>query len=643
MPQCGTKTRIYPRTQFQAVHNLNGFSVSPDGTELAYISDTSGSPNLWLASLGGRAEPPRQLTAFAHRAVRQVTWLADATGLVFTADRDGDENAQLFSLALERSLSGEIFPRWPSVLVSAPGRRTRLARDPVHAKGPIPFASNRRDPAVFDVCTVDPASLEIRTVWTPPTSETDLTQVTADGTCALVLCLVSNTVGLPYRVNLLTGEAESLMPRPPEGDEVMEIPVAQTEDGRTVYLLSNRGQEFLGLLKTDTSSQEWEWVLRPESDIEDVERFPDGKRLFVRTNEDGESRGYRFDLATSTLEPVSNIGASVVWESALSPDGTALFTLGESATSPRSIRRVLLSHPGTKPETLVSSWIAPIPDKDLTKPEVVRLASADGLSFSAWIYRPAVLSAASRVPVVLSIHGGPESQERPIYAYAGLYQYLTHRGIAVVAPNIRGSTGFGKSFQKRIHRDWGGMELEDLRAVARFMATQDWIDPARMAVFGGSFGGFATLSVISRLPDFHWAAAVSICGPSNLVSFTQSVPESWRPIMRGWVGDPEEDRDMLTARSPITYARAVAAPLLVLQGAKDPRVVQAESDQMVEAVRQNGTEVVYEIFPDEGHGFAKHTNVLRGLGMALAFLERHLLGDVAASPDLDEELPDLPS
>jgi dipeptidyl aminopeptidase/acylaminoacyl peptidase len=226
--------------------------------------------------------------------------------------------------------------------------------------------------------------------------------------------------------------------------------------------------------------------------------------------------------------------------------------------------------------------------------------------------------------VVLAIHGGPEAQELPVYIYSGLYQYWASRGIGVLAPNVRGSTGYGKGYQRLIHRDWGGDELKDFDAAARYLRSLNWVDAARLGVFGRSFGGFATLSCIGRLPEY-WAAAVDIVGPSNLLTFAKSVPPTWRRTMAQWVGDPETEADFLLSRSPISYVDQIRAPLFVIQGAHDPRVVQEESDQIVELLRQRGIDVRYDVYADEGHGFTKRANELKSLGDAATFMEQHLL------------------
>jgi dipeptidyl aminopeptidase/acylaminoacyl peptidase len=260
-------------------------------------------------------------------------------------------------------------------------------------------------------------------------------------------------------------------------------------------------------------------------------------------------------------------------------------------------------------------------EDDLTAPEVIRYPSFDR-EIPAFLYRPAGVE--GKMPVLLSIHGGPEAQERPQYMYTGLYQYLCSRGIAVLATNIRGSTGYGKTYQKLIHHDWGGDELKDLEHAVLWLREQDWVDPERIGVFGGSFGGFATLSCVSRLPDY-WACAVDIVGPSNLVTFAKAVPPTWKRMMAQWVGDPETEVDFLMERSPISYVDQIKAPLFVVQGANDPRVVKAESDQIVERLRERGIEVRYDIYEDEGHGFTKRENEQKAYRDMAAFLEQYLL------------------
>jgi dipeptidyl aminopeptidase/acylaminoacyl peptidase len=258
-------------------------------------------------------------------------------------------------------------------------------------------------------------------------------------------------------------------------------------------------------------------------------------------------------------------------------------------------------------------------EDELSDVELIGYPSFDGREIPAWLYRPPDVE--GRLPVVLSIHGGPEAQEQPLYH--PLYQYLLSRGIAVLATNIRGSTGYGKSYQRLVQRDWGGGDMQDWEHAVKWLHEQEWVDAERIGVYGGSYGGFATLTCVTRLPDY-WAAAVDIVGPSNLITFARAVPPSWQRMMKRFVGDPDEDVDLLRERSPMTYIENVKTPLLVIQGAKDPRVVKGESDQLVDKLRELGREVEYVVFEDEGHGFTKRQNEVKALSLAADWLERHL-------------------
>jgi dipeptidyl aminopeptidase/acylaminoacyl peptidase len=293
---------------------------------------------------------------------------------------------------------------------------------------------------------------------------------------------------------------------------------------------------------------------------------------------------------------------------------------------------VILSGPRRPPDVYVfdvergsssvvtESWIgAGFAEDELVDVELVSYPTFDGREIPAWLYRPRDTSAP--VPVLLAIHGGPEAQERPVYS--PIYQYLVSRGIAVLATNIRGSTGYGKSYQRLIHRDWGGGDLKDWDHAVRWLRTQDWIDGDRIGVWGGSYGGFAVLSCVTRLPDY-WAAAVDIFGPSNLVTFAKAVPPTWKRFMKKFVGDPDEDEEMLRERSPLTYIENAKAPLLVIQGAKDPRVVKNESDQLVEKLRSLGRTVEYIVFEDEGHGFTKRQNEIATMRASADWLMKYL-------------------
>jgi len=280
-------------------------------------------------------------------------------------------------------------------------------------------------------------------------------------------------------------------------------------------------------------------------------------------------------------------------------------------------------------QKITYSLLGNIPENLLIKPDLIRYGSFDGLEISSFFYKPnidIVNNKPQKFGAILSVHGGPTAQEKPLYDYSGLYQYLANNGLAVIAPNFRGSKGYGKSFEKKIYHDWGGNELKDLEYAVKWLISQAEIDPNRIGVFGASFGGFAALSCITRLPQYNWKAAVDIVGPSNLVTFAKAVPEHWKRFMGELVGDPEKEESFLKERSPITYVDNInpTTNLLVIQGANDPRVVMNESDQIVERLRSKSIDVEYMVFEDEGHGFTKYSNLVRALKRSAEFLVKKL-------------------
>lgn len=362
-------------------------------------------------------------------------------------------------------------------------------------------------------------------------------------------------------------------------------------------------------------------MFNPDNDIEDLSLSDDGNTMVFIVNHNGFSKLAGINPKTGEHLSLPDLPQGVARNLDVNRDGSRAVFIFTTAREASNLYEIDL-----KTGELIrlgQSMLGGIDLDDLVEPELIHYDTFDGQKIPAWLYKPK--TGGDKFPVVLSIHGGPESQERPQYNYNGLYQYLLNRGIAVLAPNIRGSTGYGISYQKLIHRDWGGAELKDIECAAKYLQSLPWIDKGRMAVFGGSFGGYATLSAVTRLPGY-WKCAVDVVGPSNLITFLKAVPPWWKPMMKAWIGDPEEDADFLRERSPITYIDNVRAPLLVIQGAKDPRVVKGESDQRVERIRANGGEVTYFVDEHEGHGATRRENQLKWYGMIANYLEERLNG-----------------
>ncbi len=310
--------------------------------------------------------------------------------------------------------------------------------------------------------------------------------------------------------------------------------------------------------------------------------------------------------------------AGVINALELSRDGTTIALQLETAVRPAEI--AVLNLLGGTLTYLTDTRPSGLTAIDPIDPQAVTFTARDGRSVHGLLYRP---HGEGPFPTVMWIHGGPEAQERPTYERSGLYQYLLARGIAIYAPNVAGSTGYGMRFRTLLYRDWGGIDLRDFEDAAVYLRSIAWIDTDRLGVVGASYGGFAALSCLTRLPDL-WAAGVSICGPSNLVTLAAACPPTWRTFVDTVLGNPDTDAERLTENSPITYVDQLTAPLFVIQGAHDPRVPKDEADQVVDKLRSRGVDVRYSIYADEGHGFTKRENEINAYTELADFLITHL-------------------
>jgi dipeptidyl aminopeptidase/acylaminoacyl peptidase len=592
--------------QFFAIRRFQpALAFTPDGRRVLFVTNTSGQFNLWRTSVGGGRQ--QQLTAFEANTVRAIAPSPDGKTIVLIADRDGDEFHQIYAIPATGG--------WPEQWTDAPEVQHFVNLNAWSPDGGrLAFAANSRIPTDMDVWVRDengdvqqvfgdemfafPAS------WSP------------DGRKLLAVDFRSTTDTSVHLVDLDSGESRELTPHE---DETLYVSGPWAPDGSGFYLVSNEDREFNGLAFFHLE-RGLEWVDTPEGNIEEVAMSKNGRVLGLIENDQGWARVRLRDLETVTdlPEPQLPAGAASLFGTAftLSPDGRHAALIWQGPQRPPDL--YVLETATGKARKLTDNMLGGLRPRQLIEPELISYPSFDGREIPAWLYRQ---KRRSRTPVVLSIHGGPEAQERPVYQ--PLYQYLLSRGIAVLATNIRGSTGYGKTYQKLIHHDWGGGDLRDWDHAVKWLHDQDWVDRDRIAVWGGSYGGFAVLSCVTRLPDY-WRCAVDIFGPSNLVTFVRAVPPTWKRFMDVWVGNPDTEADFLAERSPITYVDRMKTPLLVIQGAKDPRVVKPESDQMVERLRTHGREVEYEVFEDEGHGFTRRPNELRAWRLSADWLEKYL-------------------
>lgn len=577
---------------------------SPDGRELA-----------WVMSRGDRYQVYRQridadeavaVTDWEEETPRNVASSTDGTRLAILADRNGDEFNQV---RLLRLADGSV-----SKLTDAPGVQHWLGEFSPDGSL-LAYAGNDREPTEQDLILRQLAGEhrvrfkprpDVRGILSPGQWSPDGTRITFEE--------FVHPQWSDLRLGRLDGRDEVVLEA---GERGAFAAGPWLPDGSAFYVRSDVDREFVGLFLYDLASRRLRPVVDIDWDVEAVGTSRDGSVLAVAINEDGVSRVHvqvgseerRLPFPDGSLElfAVSPSGGHVAIALGTGRSAPDLY-VGDTTVG--SVRRLTRSMRGVDPATL-------------RPPTLLRVPRPGRTGIPAWLYRPPDAKPERRAPVVVSVHGGPMSQERLEYRYLGMYHYLLERGIGVLAPNITGSTGYGRSYTARLNRDWGGVDLDDLDAIVAWLREEEWVDPARLAIYGGSYGGYLVLAALSMRPGL-FATGAELVGPSNLVTLIQTGPPTWRTFDHAAIGHPERDGDLLLSRSPLTHADRIDVPLFVIQGGNDPRVPHSESDQMVAALQARGVTVRYDVYVDEGHGFVRHANRLRAFRDAADWLVEHL-------------------
>lgn len=600
-PKPSSPPRLLVGMMFHTSRRFSGpssIAFSPEGSTLAFVSPKDGPAVVCEVPVTGGEV--RTLFAIEGAAVHGIAW--SRTGdLYCSAHRGGTERWQVYAYRPGGKVEG---------LAVSDGDRVQhhLSRSAVSPDGKsVAIGTNARQADDVDLAIVDAQTGRQRLVaadgtwhvagdWSP------------DGRWLSAMRVVQNTDQDLVAVDADSGELVELTAH--EG-EMQNVPAGWLADGRLLGI-TDHDSDFLHLETIDVHAGARDVYEQTGWDVELASTSTDGRVVVWSVNEDGYSRlRWRFDSGRAgeleTGGTVNNI--------AISHDGVRCAYTLSPVGRPVEIR--ILELQTEKDRLLLQGEAQP---SYAPRPESIRIAGTEG-NIPCYVFRPS--GAVGRTPALLVIHGGPEGQSRPQFMSA-LGGRMLEQGVAVVVPNIHGSTGYGKAWQARIHRDWGGIDLADLRSVAEWMRNQPDFDPEHIGVFGGSYGGFATLTCVTRLPQY-WCCAVDMFGPSNLVTMLENDPPNWRRWNKLWIGDLDTDREKLMQRSPISYVENVRCPLLVIQGDNDPRVPREESDQMVERLRALGRPVEYITLEGEGHGFARRENQVLVHERTVEFLERHLL------------------
>ncbi len=588
------------------IRSAYGPGFSADGGSVAFLMNTTGVPQVWRVPVeGGWAE---QLT-FYDEAVRGVHYppAGAADRFLFSMDRGGSERTQLY-LATGDGAEVADLSREPQAIHEWGGWSPDAAR--------IAFSSNRQDASRFDLYVQDVApDSQARLLCRGPGGYFNAGEFSPDGRKLLVLEYPSNSNQFVHVIDVASGTDRNLTPH---DDQVRYLSPKWSHDGKSVYLLTDLHGDFLSLARIDLATGGLTFVEKPDWDVDGYALSPDGKWLAAAINSDGVSR-----LAAVPLAGASPVAAGlplgVIEHMEFSPDGRRLtFDL----TGPRHNSDVWVWEIGRdKPRQLTHASRAGVPTAALVEPELVRYESFDGIKIPAWFYRPPADVCGEKPPVIVYPHGGPESQSRP--SFNSIFAYLLNRGYAIFAPNVRGSSGYGTRFMNLDNVRKRMDSVKDLAHGAFWLRDSGRVDPRRMAVYGGSYGGFMVLAAITNYPDLY-AAAIDVVGIANFVSFLENTGAYRRAAREAEYGSLAHDREFLRSISPIHQVDKIRTPLLVIHGANDPRVPVGEAEQIVAALRARAVPVEYLRYDDEGHGLVKLSNRLDAYPKMASFLDRHL-------------------
>lgn len=598
--------RTYSIDQFLATAAITGASFSADETKILLSSNKTGIYNVYSVSVAGGA--PRALTSSATDTTYAVSYFPADDRFLFTRDQGGNELNHLFV----REKDGSDRDLTPGEKLKAVFKGWRRAGDAFYVQ------TNERDPRYFDLYQYD-AKMYERTLLFKDETGYQVGDVSEDGKWIALARPVTTADADLYLWNTATREMKNIS----KHDGVAEYgPQEFDPASKWLYFTANEGSDFKSLHRYDVATGRSEEVEKPEWDVTFAFFSRGGRYRVTGTNVDGRTVIRLRDNKTNRDVPLPALPAGEISSIRISRSEKRLAFQLDGDREPNNLFVWQIGAPAVK--RLTDTMNPEIDPRDLVPSTVVRFNSFDGMSIPAIFYKPQQASAEARVPALVWVHGGPGGQTRR--QFSASIQYLVNHGYAVLAVNNRGSSGYGKAFHTADDQRHGREPLWDCVEGKKYLQSLRWVEPGRIGIIGGSYGGYMVLAAEAYKPD-EFAVGVDLFGISNWIRTLESIPKWWESQRRALyqeIGNPETQKDMLRQISPLFQADQIRRPLMVLQGANDPRVLKVESDDIVAAVRKNGVPVEYVVFSDEGHGFTKTRNLSEGWAKVLEFLDKHL-------------------
>ncbi|MUV38216.1 Acylaminoacyl-peptidase [Lentibacillus sp. JNUCC-1] len=584
--------------QFFRTYAITNFALSRDEERLVFNTNLNGKMNLWAMDL-----PDTFPYQFAQKdeSCNFIKFDPKDRYVLAGFDNDGDENYQIYALPYDGGL--------PEALVTGSSEEKYF------------FAELSEDGERVYYCTSEGNSSFLNTrvrklqdgadelLHEGETAPTILAAVSSDEKAFVFNQQFANTY-----VTAFVKTEEGTFNLTPDQEVVHVAGNPIFTDDQTIYFLTDYDSEHSYLAKFDLNTKTYTIELEIEDEsIQEMKWNKDHNTLHLVT-EHGVTDGlYRYNLDSGDVDVVE-MPVDVVDQFHVAKSGT-VYVLGRGATQPPNIYQL---KDGKDWVALTNNRVLGLDSSHMVEPEVVSYASFDGMEMEALLFRAKPEN--DNGHTIFWPHGGPQAAERKMFR--SMFQCFLNRGYTIFAPNFRGSTGYGSTFVKLVEQDWGHGPRLDCIAGIEWLFEQGITDREKLFLVGGSYGGYMALLLHGRHSEY-FKAVVDIFGPSDLFTFVNSVPPHWKPIMERWLGDPERDKERFEKDSPVTYLEGMTKPMLVIQGAKDPRVVKEESDQIVAKLKDEGRDVEYLVLDDEGHGFSKKENEIKVYKRMLEFLGEH--------------------